>query len=154
MGFNSAFKGLTCFIWPRTQCNISSPKIIRILIIYLVCLVQLCPFFFDYWLTVHRSIILFDLQPDAQNSYLFTYNTFIRMPRNRLPRVMKRYSQLAEGIMADLWRVFWIRETGTGQQVAQLHDRYMMMMMIIHLLKSSTRFEHYPAHLQEVLYTG
>jgi hypothetical protein len=26
--------------------------------------------------------------------------------------------------MADLWRDFWIRETGTGQQVAQLHDRY------------------------------
>jgi len=38
--------------------------------------------------------------------------------------------QLAEGIMADLGRDFWIRETGTGQQVAQLHDRYMMMMMI------------------------
>jgi len=29
--------------------------------------------------------------------------------------------QLAEGIMADLWRDFWIRETGTGQQLAQLH---------------------------------
>jgi len=26
------------------------------------------------WLTVHRSIILVDLQLDAQNSYLFTYN--------------------------------------------------------------------------------
>jgi len=32
--------------------------------------------------------------------------------------------------MADLWRDFWISETGTGQQVAQLHDRYMMMMMM------------------------
>jgi hypothetical protein len=32
--------------------------------------------------------------------------------------------------MADLLRDFCIRETGTGQQVAQLHDRYMMMMMI------------------------
>jgi len=32
--------------------------------------------------------------------------------------------------MADLWRDFWIRETGTGQQVTQLHDRYMMMMMM------------------------
>jgi hypothetical protein len=31
--------------------------------------------------------------------------------------------------MADLGRDLWIRETGTGQQVAQLHDRYMMMMM-------------------------
>jgi heme/copper-type cytochrome/quinol oxidase subunit 2 len=39
--------------------------------------------------------------------------------------------QLAEGIMADLWRDCWIRETGTGQQVAQLHDRYMMMMIMI-----------------------
>ena len=26
--------------------------------------------------------------------------------------------------MADLWRDFSIRETGTGQQVAQLHDIY------------------------------
>jgi len=32
--------------------------------------------------------------------------------------------QLAEGIMGDLWRDFWIRETGTGQQVAKNHDRY------------------------------
>jgi len=32
--------------------------------------------------------------------------------------------QLAEGVMVDLWRDFWIRETGMGQQVAQLHDRY------------------------------
>jgi hypothetical protein len=47
-----------------------------------------------------------------------------------LPRVMKHCCLLAEGIMADLWRDFWTRETGTGQQVAQLHDRYMMMMMM------------------------
>ena len=75
------------------------------------------------------------------------------MPRNRLPRVtlnllttaivaipsnaskwqmgfnsafkgLNTIPQMAEGIMADLWRDFWIRETGTGQQVAQLHDRY------------------------------
>ena len=26
--------------------------------------------------------------------------------------------------MVDLWRDFWIRETGAGQQVAQLHDIY------------------------------
>ena len=31
--------------------------------------------------------------------------------------------------MADLWRYSWIRETGTSLQVAQLHDRYMMMMI-------------------------
>jgi hypothetical protein len=33
----------------------------------------------DNWLTVHRSIILFDLQLDAQNSYLFPYNIFIKI---------------------------------------------------------------------------
>jgi hypothetical protein len=32
--------------------------------------------------------------------------------------------------MFAIWRDFWIRETGTGQQVAELHDRYMMMMMM------------------------
>jgi len=32
--------------------------------------------------------------------------------------------QLAEEIMVDLGRDFWIRETGTSQQVAQLHERY------------------------------
>jgi hypothetical protein len=32
------------------------------------------------WLTVqHRSITLVDLQLDEQNSYLFTYNTFIKI---------------------------------------------------------------------------
>ena len=30
--------------------------------------------------------------------------------------------------MVDLWRDFWIRETGTGQQMAHLRERYMMMM--------------------------
>jgi hypothetical protein len=38
--------------------------------------------------------------------------------------------QLAAGIMADIWRGFWTRETRTGQEVAQLRDRYMMMMMM------------------------
>ena len=33
----------------------------------------------DDCLTVHRSITLVDLQLDAQNSYLFTYNTFIKI---------------------------------------------------------------------------
>jgi len=26
--------------------------------------------------------------------------------------------------MVNLWRDFWKRETGTGQQVVQLHERY------------------------------
>ena len=33
----------------------------------------------DDWLTVHRNITLVDLLLDAQNSYLFTYNTFIKI---------------------------------------------------------------------------
>ena len=26
--------------------------------------------------------------------------------------------------MLDFWRDFWLRETGTGQQVVQRHERY------------------------------
>jgi hypothetical protein len=37
-----------------------------------------------------------------------------------------------EGIVADLRRDFWMHATGTGQQVAQLHDRYVMMMIYWH----------------------
>ena len=33
----------------------------------------------DDWLVVHRSITLANLQLDAQNSCLFTYNTFIKI---------------------------------------------------------------------------
>jgi hypothetical protein len=33
----------------------------------------------DDWLTVHRKITFVDLQLDAQNSYLFTYKTFIKI---------------------------------------------------------------------------
>jgi len=33
----------------------------------------------DDWLTVHRRITLVHLQLDAQNSYLFIYNTFIKI---------------------------------------------------------------------------
>jgi hypothetical protein len=37
--------------------------------------------------------------------------------------------------MADLRRDFWIRETGTGQQVAQIHDRYMTMMILMMMIQ-------------------
>ena len=33
--------------------------------------------------------------------------------------------------MLDLCRYFWIREIGTGQQVAQLHERYIIIIIII-----------------------
>ena len=41
-------------------------------------------YFFDDWLTVQRSVTLVDLQLDAPNSYLFTYNTFIKIVINIL----------------------------------------------------------------------
>jgi hypothetical protein len=50
-----------------------------------------------------------------------------RMPPNRLTRVMKHYSPTGR---RNQGRPLKRRETGTGQQVAQLHDRYMMMMMM------------------------
>ena len=45
------------------------------------------------------------------------------MPGNRLPRVMKHYCPTGRRNRDRLLRDFLIRETGTGQQVAQLHDR-------------------------------
>jgi len=43
--------------------------------------------------------------------------------------------------MVDRQRDFWMRETGTGRQVAQLHERLMMMMMIkIHIKTAPTCF--------------
>jgi hypothetical protein len=41
------------------------------------------------------------------------------------------YTPKAEGTKEDLWRDFLTRETGTGQQVAQFLDCYVMMMMMI-----------------------
>ena len=45
--------------------------------LFLLCLY---PPFLDGWLTVHHSISLINFQLDAQNSYLFIYNTFIKIP--------------------------------------------------------------------------
>jgi hypothetical protein len=55
-----------------------------------------------------------------------------RMPRNSLPRLTT--PQKTEGTKEDLWRDFWRRETGTGQQVAQLLDCYIMMMMMMMMM--------------------
>jgi hypothetical protein len=51
--------------------------------------------------------------------------------------IMSSIPQLAEGIIADLWRDFWICETETGQQVAQLHDRYTIIIIIIIIILST-----------------
>jgi len=55
-----------------------------------------------------------------------------RMPHNRLPRVMKHYSSTGRRNHGrPLKRLL---DTRTGQQVAQLHDRLMMMMMKVYPL--------------------
>jgi hypothetical protein len=46
-----------------------------------------------------------------------------RMPRNRLPRVMKQYCVTGRRNYGRPLRGFWTRETGTNQHVATLHDR-------------------------------
>ena len=51
----------------------------------------------DVWLTVQRSITLVDFQIDAQNSYLFIYNTFIKR--------------------GTRWRI-WLRHCATSRKVA------------------------------------
>ena len=58
---------LTKFIFMHTLV-LELPLLYHKVIIYL-----------DVWLTVHRSITLVDFQLDAQNSYLFIYNTFIKI---------------------------------------------------------------------------
>jgi hypothetical protein len=67
------------------------------------------------------------------------------MPRNRFTRVMKHYSPTGRRNYGRLWRAFWIRETGTGQQMAQIHDRYMMMMMMRYIGSQKT----YPLFLSD-----
>jgi hypothetical protein len=42
---------------------------------------------------------------------------------NRLPGLIKTTPQKAEETKEDHWRDFWMRETRTGHQVAQLLDR-------------------------------
>jgi len=61
----------------------------------------------DDWLTVHRSITLVDFQLDAQNSYLFIYNRFIKilymfraLPCSSSGGVRRNCVYVASGIVA------------------------------------------------------
>jgi hypothetical protein len=56
--------------------------------------------------------------------------------------------------MADLWRDFWMRETGTGQQMAQLHDRYMMMIIIYTLQKLRMQYQSFPDTITNYIFTN
>jgi hypothetical protein len=60
----------------------------------------------DDWLTVHHSITLVDFQLYAQNSYLFTYNTFIKtlymfqaLPCSSSGRLLRNCIYAASGIV-------------------------------------------------------
>ena len=61
----------------------------------------------DGWLTVqHRSINLIDFQLDPKNSYLFTYNTFIKilymfraLPCSSSGGLRRNYKYAASGIV-------------------------------------------------------
>ena len=53
------------------------------------------------------------------------------MPRNRLPRIIKPTDQKAEETSRDGYGDFWMCESGTGIQVAQIHVSEMMMIFII-----------------------
>ena len=55
-----------------------------------------------------------------------------RMPRNTLPRVMKQYFPTGRRNHGRPLRDLWMRETGTDQQVTQLHERFMMMMTYVY----------------------
>jgi len=48
----------------------------------------------------------------------------------------KKWNKIASdfNFILQLWRDFWIRETETGQQVAQLHEKYTMMMMMMMMM--------------------
>jgi hypothetical protein len=59
--------------------NLSPPQHHRPVFLPASSFIPIPPIVLDDWLTVHRSITLVDLQLDAQNSYLFTCNTFIKI---------------------------------------------------------------------------
>jgi len=71
----------------------------------------------------HTSTTLVDLQLDTQNSCLFTWVT---------------------------WRAFHSDTRPQPWLISNLIHKILVYLHIIHLLKSSTCFEHYPSHLQEV----
>jgi hypothetical protein len=79
---------------------------------------------------------------------LASFTLIVSLPYNKtgrisLPRVMKHYSPTGSVITAELSRDFWIRET-VMKQVAQLHERYRMMMMV--MTKMTFNCKRYEMH--------
>ena len=71
-----------------------------------------------------------------------------RMPRNRLPRIMKYYSPTGRRNHGRPLKRLMIPETETGQQVAQLRERYMMMMMMMMMMMNIFMCSHIVRYLQ------
>ena len=102
------------------------------------------------YLRCHRLEVqtLVDFQLDAQNSYLFVYNTFIKILYmfRALPCSssggLRRNCLCATSGIVTLCRLL--------SCISNLMHKILIYLYIIHLLKSSICFEHYPAHLQEV----
>jgi hypothetical protein len=65
-----------------------------------------------------------------------------RMPCNRIHRVTKHYSATGKRNHGRPLKKPWI--------ISNLMHKFLICFYVIHLLKSSTCFEHCPAHLQEV----
>jgi hypothetical protein len=95
---------------------------------------------------VPHSISLVNFQLDTQNSYLFIYNTFIKilfMFRTLLCSSsggLRRNCIYAVSGIVTLCR--WLSCAPVKKELSNVHT--------IHLLKSFTCFEHSSAHLQEV----
>ena len=62
-------------------------------------------------------------------------------PSVRIEQLRSHWTDF-NAIMVDLWTDLWTRQTGTVQQVAQLHERYMMMIMMIFEYFSNNRPEN------------
>jgi len=69
-----------CDLYPESPriCSTSVPTFTRPSVVA-YSEKKTCSMGIDGWLTVHRSITLIDFQLNAQNSYLFIYNTFIKI---------------------------------------------------------------------------
>jgi len=115
-----------------------------------------------FLLTCNFSLLtLVDLQLNAQNSYLFIYNTCIKIlymfrafPCSSSGGLRRNCICAASGIVTVCR---WLscapvkkEQISVDQLISNLMHKILIYLHIIHILKSSTCFEHFPAYLQEV----
>ena len=75
----------------------------------------------------HINLVLDKIQNYSRNCIRHVN----RKPLNNFPKIIKAVHQKAEGTSGDHCRDIWMWETGTGQEVAQLQESYMMFIIII-----------------------